>query len=74
MTWKELFDDVEEDINSSDVLKKSIEVEGDKIENRGADDLIKLSQFARMRAERADLSGPFVTGRVVTSNGGDGLV
>ncbi len=74
MTWEELFNDIEEDINSSDILKKSIEVEGDKIENRGANDLIKLSQFARMRAEKADPNSPFITGRVVTSNGGDGLI
>lgn len=74
MKWEELFDDIEEAMNTSDVLKKSIEVEGDKVENRGADDLIKLSQFARIQQERAKVASPFITGRVITSNGGDGLV
>ena len=74
MTWKDTADSLASGINTSDITKKAIEVEGDKVENRGADDLIKLDQFARMRAEKESVASPFITGRIVASNGGDGLV
>ena len=68
--WK----DTSATIKGSDLTKKAIEVEGDKVENRGADDLIKLDQFSRIRAEREDASSPYRKGRIQTMNGGDGLV
>ena len=74
MSWEEIADSLENGITPTDITKKSIEVEGDKVENRGADDLIKLNQFARTRAEMSDPNSPYKTGRIVTSNGGDGLI
>lgn len=74
MTWKEIKDSLSDSVNASDITKKAIEVEGDKIENRGADDFIKMDRFIRLKAEREDTSSPYRKGTITTFNAGDGLV
>lgn len=74
MSWETVRDSVSASVTASDITKKAIEVEGDKIENRGADDFIKMDRFIRLKAERENNASPYKKGTITTFNAGDGLV
>lgn len=71
-TWTAIVADITQSLSDGSWKKKSIEVNGDKIEFSTIGEVTKFLNYAKSQLTE-DSTNPYSTGRIITSSNGMGL-